>query len=72
MRLSFYSGLAIAVIAADTAKATKVEEIDEANYLAQLEATEAAEHQGKAWSLSQSMSEGEGSLSTGAESEAGN
>ena len=72
MRLSFYSGLAIAVIAADTAKAIKLEDNDEANYLAEIKDSEPAEHQGKGWNLSQSMSEGEGSLSTGAESEAGN
>ena len=72
MRLSFYSGLAIAVIAADTAKAIKLEDEDEANYLAEIKDSEPAEHHGKGWSLSQSMSEGEGSLSTGAESEAGN
>ena len=72
MRLSFYSGLAIAVIAADTTKAIKLEDEDEANYLAEIKDSEPAEHQGKGWNLSQSMSEGEGSLSTGAESEAGN
>lgn len=72
MRLSFYSGLAIAVIAADTTKAIKLEDEDEANYLAETKDSEPAEHQGKGWNLSQSMSEGEGSLSTGAESEAGN
>ena len=72
MRLSFYSGLAIAVIAADTTKAIKLEDEDEANYLAEIEDSEPAEHQGKGWNLSQNMSEGEGSLSTGAESEAGN
>ena len=72
MRLSFYSGLAIAVIAADTTKAIKLEDDDEANYLAEIKDSEPVEHQGKGWNLSQSMSEGEGSLSTGAESEAGN
>ena len=69
MRLSFYSGLAIAVMAADTAKAIKLEDDDEANYLAEIKDSEP---QSKGWNLSQSMSEGEGSLSTGAESEADN
>ena len=69
MRLSFYSGLAIAVMAADTAKAIKLEDNDEANYLAEIKDSEPAEQD---WNLSQSMSEGEGSLSTAADSEAAN
>ena len=68
MKLSLYSGLAVAVMAADTAKAINLED-DEANYLAEIKDSEPAEQD---WNLSQSMSEGEGSLSTAADSEAAN
>ena len=53
MRLSFYSGLGlVAVMAADTIKALKLED-DEANYLAEINDSEPAEQD---WNLSQSMS----------------
>ena len=54
MKLSLYSGLAVAVMAADTAKAINLED-DEANYLAEIKDSEPAEQD---WNLSQSMSEG--------------
>ena len=69
MRLPFYSSLGlVAVMAMDTIQALKLED-DEANYLAEIKDSEPAEQD---WNLSQSMSEGEGSLSTAADSEAAN
>ena len=67
MRLSFYSGLAIAVLAADTAQANKLDDFNDEALLAQIE-----ESDNKDWSLAQNASEGDASLSTGADTEAGN
>ena len=74
MRLSFYSGLALSMIAADTAKAVEVTHDDDFDeyQLAQLSSKDlaAAKDDAKGWKLAQSLSEGNNMSTIGTESEA--
>ena len=72
MRLSFYSGLALSMIAADTAKAVDADDDFEAYNLAQLSSKEvaAAKNDAEDWELAQNLSEGNNMSTIGTESEA--
>ena len=48
MRLSFYSGLALAVLAADTTKAVDLDDFNDEAYLAQIDEADAPAHE-KGW-----------------------
>ena len=72
MRLSFYSGLALSMIAADTAKAVELDDDFDAHQLAQLSSKEiaAADNDAEDWQLAQGLSEGNNMSTIGTESEA--
>ena len=75
MRLTFYSGLAVTMIAAETARAahTYDADLDEDYNLSQMGAKDvAAGDDSKGWSLAQSVSDVEVPSTMGTESEADN